>query len=281
MKDLSIIIATTNNKKLVGECLLSIYHSTHKVGFEIIVVDNASSDGSQDMVLKTFPEVTLIENKENAGFVHASNQGLKIYQGRYAMLLNDDTIVSPGALDILVEFMDAHPDAGACGPKLLNIDGTIQHQGGIFGRKFWQAKKPIVVDFVIGAALVVRREVIDKIGIMDENLFFYNDDLDWCLSMREAGYKIYFVPQAQITHYGGYSSRRTFKPRLFIEGFKGGLYFCRKHYGEAAFNVYRFLLVLILILVLPFKLFNQVKLGAYSKIISIAWRGQIPKPVIK
>jgi hypothetical protein len=245
------------------------------------VSDNASTDGSQEMVKNSFPKVRLIENKENLGFIKASNLGLRQYHGRYAMLLNDDTIVKESALDKLVDFMATHPEAGACGAKLLNVDGTIQRQGGLFGKKFWLSKKPVTVDFVIGAALLVRREVIEKVGIMDENLFFYNDDLDWCFSIRKAGYKIYFVPQAEIIHYGGYSSRRKFNSRLFIEGFKGGLYFCRKHYGEFAYNAYRSLLIFFLSLALPFQLFNQNKLQAYAAIISLAWHGQIPRPVLK
>jgi GT2 family glycosyltransferase len=247
----------------------------------MIVADNASSDGSQEMVKTKFPQIKLIENKENLGFVRASNLGLRIYNARYAMLLNDDTIVKDSALDKMVKFMDEHPEVGGCGPKLLNVDESIQRQGGILGKRFWLSKNPVPVDFVIGAALIVRDEVIKKIGIMDENLFFYNDDLDWCLRIRKAGWKVYFYPQAEIVHYGGYSSRRTFKGRLFVEGFRGGLYFCRKHYGEIAFHAYRFLLILFLLLILPFHIFNREKLKAYMEIIKIAWHGQIPKPVIE
>ncbi len=281
MFDLSIITVNTNNRQILEGCLNSIRQNTHKISYEIIVIDNGSSDGSQNMVRSKFPQVKLIENQENLGFIKASNQGLRIYNARYAMLLNDDTIVKNSAMDKMVEFMDKHPQAGACGAKLLNIDGTIQHQGGIFGKKFWRASAPTLVDFVIGAALLVRKEVINRIGIMDENLFFYNDDLDWCLSIRKAGWKIYFLPEAEIIHYGGYSSRKTFNPKLFVEGFKGGLYFCRKHYGEMAFHVYRLILSLVLVLVLPFHLFNPAKFRAYISIISIACRGQIAKPMLK
>lgn len=281
MKDLSIIIVNTNNRKLLEECLASIYKNTHKISFEIIISDNASTDGSQEMVKNKFPQVFLIENQENLGFIKASNLGLRNYNARYALLLNDDTVVKDSALDKMVEFMDNHPEAGACGPKLLNIDGTLQRQGGLLGKRFWRSNKPVTVDFVIGAVLIVRKEVIDKVGILDENLYFYNDDLDWCVRIRKAGWKIYFLPQAEVMHYGGYSSRRVFKGKLFVEGFKGGLYFCRKHYGELAFHAYRLILVLILVLVLPFQIFNKEKLKAYAKIISLAWHGQIEKPVLK
>jgi GT2 family glycosyltransferase len=281
MPDLSIVIVNTNNCKLLEECLASIAKSTHKITYEVIVSDNASTDGSRELVRNKFPKTILITNKENLGFIKASNLGLKIHQGRYAMLLNDDTIVKESALDKMVEFMDSHPEAGACGAKLLNIDGTIQHQGGLLGKKFWQAKEPTMVDFVIGAALLVRKKVIDQVGIMDENLFFYNDDLDWCLSIRKAGYKIYFLPQAEIIHYGGYSSKRKFNRRLFVEGFKGGLYFVRKHYGELAYNIYRSALTLAFVLVLPCQILNKTKLLAYTDIIRMAAAGQVPRPMLK
>lgn len=281
MLDLSIIIVNINNRKLLKECLASIYRHTHKISFEIIVSDNASTDGSQLMVKKDFPKVFLIENQENLGFIKASNQGLKKFQARYAMLLNDDTVIKEGALDKMVEFMEQNKSAGACGAKLLNVDGTTQRQGGILGKKFWLSSQPIPVDFVIGAALLVRREVIDKIGRLDENLFFYNDDLDWCLRVRKAGWKVYYVPQAEIIHYGGYSSRRTFNPRLFVEGFRGGLYYCRKHYGEFAYHLYRLLLALLLTIALPFQILSKEKFKAYGQIILISLIGQIPKPVLK
>lgn len=270
MPDLSIIIVNTNNRKLLEECLYSIYAGTHRATFEIIVVDNNSTDGSQQMVKTSFPEVILIENKENLGFVKASNQGLEIYRGRYALLLNDDTVVKDRAFDCMVEFMDKSVKTGACGPKLLNRDRTIQQQGGLLGQRFWLSESSKEVKFVTGACLMVRREAIDKIGILDENLFFYNDDLDWCLRIRKAGWKIYFLPQAEVVHYGGWSSKRTFNRKLFVEGFKGGLYFCRKHYGDFAFHAYRLFLSLCLCLILPFFFFNPEKLKAYFEIIKLA-----------
>ncbi len=252
MIDLSIIIVNYNNRKVLKDCLASIYSSTRKASFEIIVSDNGSTDGSGQMVRTEFPQAKLIENGENLGFIKASNLGLKIYRGRYAMLLNNDTVVKSGAFDRMINFMDKTPEAGACAPKLLNTDGTIQHQGGLFIKKFWNASSPIVIDFAIGACLLVRRDVIDRIGFLDEKLFFYNDDLDWCLRIRRAGFKIYFIPDAEVIHYGGYSSKRVFNRRLFVEGFQGGIYFCRKHYGVIPWIVYRLLLFTGILVYLPF-----------------------------
>ena len=256
MIDLSIIIVNINNIGILKECLDSVYKTTKKYTFEITVVDNGSTDGSQLMIKELFPQVKLIENNENLGFAKANNQGLKIANSRYSLLLNNDTIIKEGAFDGMIEFMDNHPKVGACGPRLLNIDGTIQHQGSIFGKRFWRSALPVEIDFVVGACLMVRKEIIEKVGLMDENLFFYNDDLDWCLSIRKAGYKVYYLPQAEVVHYGGHSNKGVFNRRIFVEGFKGGLYFVKKHYGVVPYFLYKVLLFAGIIIYLPFFLLS-------------------------
>jgi GT2 family glycosyltransferase len=280
MIDLSIIIVNHNNEKFLKDCLSSVFDQTKKHEFEVILVDNNSSDNSVGLVSKTFPKARIIRNKENLGFCKANNIGLKTYQGRYALLLNTDTIVKDGALDKLVEFMDANPQVGACGPKLLNPDGTPQHQGGLFNRRFWLSKNPTRVDYVIGACLLVRKEAIDKVGGLDENFFFSNDDLDWCRRIRKAGWDVCFLPQAEVLHYGGFTIKR-FKLKLFVEGFRGGLYFCKKHYGVIAFYIYRILLILSMLIMIPLSalfyplLRNKQKLLAYAQILIIAVKGEI------
>ena len=280
MIDLSIIIVNHNDEKFLKDCIGSIYRGTHKIDFEILFIDNNSSDNSVEFIAKQFPKVKITKNKENLGFCKANNQGLEIYQGRYALLLNADTVVKDKALDQLVEFMDANPHLGACGPKLLNPDGTPQHQGGLFNKPFWFSTKPTRVDYVIGAALIVRREAIDKVGGLDENFFFSNDDLDWCRRIRKAGWDVYFLPEAEVIHYGGYTTKR-FNQRLFVEGFRGGLYFSKKHYGNFIYQIYRTLLalsmliaVLISSLLYPF-LINKQKLFAYLQILRISIIGEI------
>lgn len=280
MIDLSIIVVNYNNNDYLENCLGSVDAFTDKISFEILFVDNNSSDGSIAFVREKFPKVKIIQNNANLGFTRANNAALKVYQGRYTLLLNTDTIIRPGALDKLVNFMDNHPKAGACGPKLLNINGSIQHQGGFFNRKFWLAKNPVEVDYVIGAALLVRRETIDQVGVMDENFFFSNDDLDWCRRIRKAGWQIFFVPEATIIHYGGFTIKR-FHKRLFVEGFRGGLYFCKKHYGGVIYQIYRFLLALTMLLaiifVLPFYpwLKNKEKVSAFMNIMFICIKGEL------
>jgi len=285
MIDLSIIIVNYNGEKLLRDCLYSVYKNTKKLSFEVIMVDNHSTDNSVQLVTREFPEVKIVRSKENLGFSRGNNKGLEIYQGRYALLLNTDTVVKDRALDKMVEFMDHNIKAGACGPKLLNIDGTPQHQGGLFNRKFWLATKPVTVGYLIAACLLVRREVIDRVGGLDENFFFSNDDLDWCRRITKADWQIYFVPDAEVVHYGGFTIKK-FNPTLFIEGFRGGLYFCRKHYGNFVYQVYRFCLVLAMLLALAFSLLlypiaDKRKLAAYFQILLIAFKGAILPPYAK
>ena len=284
MIDLSILIVNYNGREYLENCLNSVYRQTHRVSFEIIFVDNHSSDNSAEIVKTKFPKVKIIQNRENLGFDKANNQGLNIYQGKYALLLNNDTITRDGSFDKMVEFMERNPQAGACGPKLLNTDGTPQHQGGLFARQFWRSKVPTKVDYVLGACLLVRREAIDKVGGLDENFFFSNDDLDWCRRIRKAGWDIYFVPGAEVIHAGGFTTRR-FKEKLFVEGFRGGLYFCKKHYGGLAYQTYRLTLAFSMLPAIGFSflfyplLKNKRKLNAFIQILVIALRGEIiPQP---
>lgn len=243
--NLSIIILTHNNPKLLKKCIQSIQAHT-KATYEIIVIANACTDNTAEMVKSKFPTTIVIENEQNEGFCQANNRGIKIAKGKYLLLLNDDTELKNDAFDILIKFMHENPKVGIAGPLLLNPDNTPQRQGGIIGKKFWKAEEPAAVDFVIGAALMIKRETLNQIGPLDENLYFYNDDLDWCLSARRAGWQVYIVPAAKIVHFGGYSTKRTFSRMHFVEGFKGGLYFCKKHYGLIAFWIYKIFLLLLL-----------------------------------
>lgn len=280
MIDLSIIIVNYNGEIFLKDCISSIYDGTHKINFEIILIDNNSVDNSIELVQKKFPQVHILKNDKNLGFCKANNQGLKIYQGRYALLLNTDTMVKDRALDKLVEFMDNHQRVGAAGPKLLNPDNTPQHQGGLFNRKFWLSKEPVKVNYLIGACFIVRREVVDKVGGLDENFFFSNDDLDWCKRIKDAGWDIYFVPEAEVMHYGGFTTK-LFNQKIFVEGFRGGLYYCKKHYGYFAYQIYRTLLSSSMLVAIIFAgllyplLKNKNKLAAFIQILIISIKGDI------
>lgn len=251
----SIIIVNTNNKKLLEECLSSIYDFTKELEFEIIVCDNGSTDGSPQMVEKKFPQVKLLAFKENLGFIKAVNKGIGAARGEYVIFLNDDTRLIENSFLKLISFMEKHPKAAIASPKLLYPDLSPQRHGNIFSSLALFSDKVRESKFVSGACMVLRRTILDKIGWLDENLYFYNDDIDICLRARKAGYKVYYFPETRIIHYGGASSRRTFNPKLVLAGIQGGLYLAYKHYGIFWFNLYRlFLLIFLVIIGLPFYL---------------------------
>lgn len=233
--DISIIIVNWNTKDLLRNCLNSIYGTVQGIAFEIIVVDNASHDGSMAMLREEFPQVTIIENTTNRGFGAANNQAISIMKGRYALLLNTDTILTKDAGYELFSFMEAHPDAAtACG-QLLNADGSKQNSIASFPTlwtlflntslleyllpksypsKRYDYKGPIEIDSGIGACLMVRKQAIDEVGMFDERYFFFFEETDWALQMKTAGWKIYHVPSARIYHLQGQSIGRDIRSRI-------------------------------------------------------------------
>lgn len=259
---LSISLVNTNNCKLLNVCLHSLFDVDHGVEFETILVDNVSNDGSPEMVRKEFPQVKLIENTYRMGFAANHNQAIRASQGQYVFVLNEDTVVHPGALKALCDFLDAHPDVGAVGPKLENPDGTLQMSCYRFpspGRviaenlllvaafpnnplwgdyRSFAHDKLRYVDFVSGAAFLVRREVIEKTGVLDDGFFIYAEETDWQLRMHKDGWKVAFIPDVTIVHYGGQSSV-AIKDRQFCEFHRSQLRFMRKHYGAWAVFVNR------------------------------------------
>ena len=203
------------------------------------------------MVTREFPTVHLIQNTANLGFARANNQGIQASQGRYVLLLNSDTVVLEGALTGLVHFMDQHSDAGACGPRLLRPNGTPQPYafGGdptlgyllarglnrLLLRRYlhdWATDATQEVDWVSGACLMVRRRAIEQAGLLDENIFMYFEDNDWCLRIRKVGWKVYYNPQASIVHIGGQSLAQNPSARHVY--YRSLTYFYAKHYGSLA-----------------------------------------------
>jgi len=229
---LSIIVVNYNGKDILCNCVESIYKNSPTINFEIILVDNASSDGSVEMVKKEFPEVRVLVNQENKGFSFANNRGIEMAKGDYMLLLNNDTLILPGQLDIMLNFMQEHQDVGAVGPKLLNPDGSFQLSFWPFPNLFTEFNRRIInlfafanyrffkdllekfyikekeVDWVSGACLMVRRKTIEDVGILDENFFMYFEDVDWCYRIRRKGWKIYFLPTARIVHLLGKSMEK-------------------------------------------------------------------------
>ncbi len=260
MVDVSVIIVAWNVRQFLHDCLKSVYEKTRDIDFEVIYVDNASEDGSVEMVQEHFAEARIIENDKNQGFIKANNQGIEVAQGRYVLLLNSDTILLDNAIARTVRFADANPDAAVFGCKVLNPDRTIQRtcfmypsvlnmflaatylyrmfpKSRFFGRErmtWWGFDEAREVETICGCFSLVRKEAIDQVGLMDDRYFVYGDDPDWCYRFKRAGWKIMFTPGGQIIHYGGQTTSQKARAfRLQLEGSK--LIFMKLHRGKAAF----------------------------------------------
>lgn len=287
--DLSIIVLSYNTEHLLEDCLESLFKNTKGISYEVIVVDNASSDGSVPMIRKKFSEVTLIESKENLGFARGNNYGMKAAKGRYLLFLNSDTIVKTNAFSTMVKFADEHQEVGVVGPKLLNRDGTSQDSVGKFPSlpvvflmlfkehfggsqsvrtSFSQAR---MVDWVMGAAFMVRREVVEKVGGFDEKIFMYFDEVEWCYRIKKAGFQVCFYPGAEITHLWQGSSTSGRKGPI-IANFRGLLYFYQKHKSFSELLTLRFLLKLkaSLALVVGYVTNNPYLKETYGEAIKLA-----------
>lgn len=266
--ELSIIIVNWNTRELLAQCLASIYAHPPSGTFEVFVVDNASSDGSAQLILSAFPEVYLIANPENVGFVRANNQALTHTKGRYVLLLNSDTQVLPGSLDQAVQFMNKRPNAGIVGVRLLNPDGSFQASYTPFptlwsellvlstmGRRLFRPTFPSygpqveagprnIKGYVEGAFLMARSQAMEQIGDLDEDIFMYAEDVDWCYRFYQAGWEVWYLPQVRIVHYGGQSSKKR-PGRMEAELYRSRIYFFRKHYGEIAASGLKFFIYAI------------------------------------
>ncbi len=267
MIDLSVVILSWNVRNLLRQCLDSVLNHPRPTATEIIVVDNASSDGSAEMVRAEFPQVKLIVNTINRGYTGGNNDGIATATGRYVLILNPDTRVVGDALSTLVEYADAHPDVGVVGPQLANPDGSVQSSRrrfptlmtGLFESTWLQPLAPRrvlrdyylqdqpddvpqEVDWVTGACLLVRREAIQQVGGLDEGFFMYSEELDWCRRIKQAGWKIVYLPQAQVMHYVGQSSDQVVAQRHIYFQTSKVRYF-RKHHGALAAGVLRIALL--------------------------------------
>ena len=282
MVDLSVIIVSWNVRELLQRCLQALVPSSKfqvpcsplnnlergTWNLELIVVDNASSDGSAAMVRQHFPQVRLIANNSNLGFTHANNQGLAASQGRYVLLLNPDTEVVGDAVATLLAFLEAHPDVGVVGPQLRFPDGSIQPSrrrfptlatafvestvlqplfaGSSLLRRYYVADQPDDVtqdvDWLVGACLLVRREAIEQAGPLDEGFFMYSEELDWCRRLKQAGWRIVYLPAAQVIHYEGKSSEQNLAARD-IRFHSSKVRYFRKHHGAWSAELLRLFLL--------------------------------------
>lgn len=223
--ELSIIIVNFNTKDYLKKCLDSIDQNVKGINFEIIVVDNASDDDSASFIKENFPNVVLVENDRNLGFAKGVNQGLREARGEYVFLINPDTQVGKDTLKKLIDFAKKEKNLGAVGPKLINSDGSVQpscyHEQTALGaiKEFWfgqqgtfekyipKSDKPVKVDAVVGAAMLIPRKTFDKVGFFDERYFLYYEDLDWCRRTQNLGFNIFWLPDASLVHGLGVSSK--------------------------------------------------------------------------
>lgn len=264
--DLSIIVVNYNTKELLQRCIYSIYSNGKNVDPEIWVVDNASTDGSAKILKDEFPKVHLIANEENVGYVRANNQAVRQARGRYILLLNPDTVILGNALERLVEFVDEHPLAGIVGPKVyddesratvqLSCRGFPTYLNALFSRyspltrlfphnKFsrrflmsdWGHNGTIEVDWVSGCCMIIRKEVLEQIGLLDEQYKMFFEDVDICYRARRAGWGVFYHPKAEIIHYIG-KTRSKAPFRTIVERHRSMKHFYTKHYRRRLLGGY-------------------------------------------
>ncbi len=271
MAEVSIIIASYNTRDFTLQCLKSIYDNVKNLSFEVICIDNNSRDGSPALIREKFPEVILIKNEENLGYAKANNLGISRSVGQYVVLLNSDTVVMPGSLEHVIEFMRFHPDAGAASPKLLNPDGTIQYcirtlpsiTTAIFQSLRWHVLFPgnritekyykttlnyddvLSVDSIGTTCYAIRRQVLNDIGFLDERFIMYNVDLDLNKRIKDAGYNVYFLPEARVIHYGGVSVNQN-SYRGLIEQHQGMWLMYKKHYAGKRSGIINYFIFLVI-----------------------------------
>ncbi len=265
--DLTIIIVNWNTKDLLHRCLETVQaniQSAPSALMETIVVDNASQDGSAQMVRKYFPRVHLIENQENRGFACGNNRAIRESRGRYILLLNPDTEVLDNALRVLLDYIDSHPQVGGVGARILNPDGSLQpscnpfptlrrewwrlfhldalHLYSTYDMPRWDVEVTQPVDTLLGACLLIRREALEAVGLLDEEYFMYSEEVDLCYRLKSAGWPLYWVPQARVIHYGGQSTKQV-AAEMFLQLYRGKLLYFRKNHGSIFAQLYKIILL--------------------------------------
>lgn len=268
MKPLSVIIVSWNACGFLQKCLSSLRQWGGSLVKEIIVIDNGSSDGSPEMVVREFPGVDLVQTGENLGFSRANNIGIKRASGAYLALINSDVVLHPGCFERLAEVIRADDDVGLVGPKVLDQDGCLQRtcrtlptlwntacrafaldtafpRWRLFsGREMrhWQHDNRAEVEVLSGCFWLARREAVEDVGGLDERFFFYGEDTDWCKRFGDAGWKVVFFPEATCTHFGGASSANA-PLRFSVELLRANLVYWRKHEGALKSLTFRVLAI--------------------------------------
>lgn len=281
--DVSVIIVNWNTRRILYDCLTSIYRETKACSFEIIVVDNNSTDHSVQMVKREFPQVILIENSKNLGFATANNQGIRIARGRYILLLNSDVVILDNTISKMISFADSNRGTGIAACRVSDPDRTLQStcfmfpslfnmllsltylqklfpRSTFFGRErmgWFDWNDVCEVDVVAGCFMLIRREAIEQVGLMDERYFMYGEETDWCYRFKQAGWKVMFAPVAEIIHIGGSSSKQM-KPEMILQLWASILCFFNKHRSRLSYYLACLLVALFFLLRVPFKLISAV-----------------------
>jgi GT2 family glycosyltransferase len=236
-----------------------------KSSFDAVVVDNGSTDGSQEMLREKYPQVMIIQNQKNEGLGRASNQGIEATKGKYVLLLNNDTLVNGPSFDLMVDFLENNQKVGAVGGKLLNDDGTVQscyynfstlveeiliatRIGHIFNPEYpavINSEEPKSVDWLSSACLLLRRSALNNVGLLDESYFIYGDEVDLQYRLRKAGWEVYYLPQATTIHFGGRSMTRWPRRKMV---YRGKMLFYKKNYGPFKTFLLRFMLAFLSII---------------------------------
>ena len=295
--DLSIVIVNWNTRKLLRNCLESVVRTVHGLTYEIIVVDNASTDDSVAMLQAEYPQARVIANERNRGFGAANNQAFAVMTGRYALLLNTDAVLTDNAVGEMFSFMENHLEAGMCCGQLLNADGSKQNSiasfpslltlltnmslleylfPGTYPSKRYAHAGPIAVDSGVGACLMVRRAAMDAVGWFDERYFFFFEETDWAYRMQRGGWKVYHVPTARIYHLQGQSIGPEIGSR--VEFYRARYQFFQKWYSPSYYALIRgvifgrllvnwFLTALAHILVIGLSQRHRRKLAVYNALI--------------
>jgi len=256
---LSIVVVTWNNAGIIRQCLKSLQSISDYPDAEIILVDNASSDGTADIVEREFPAINLVRSRTNLGFAGGNNIGIRKSNGKYVSLINSDVVATQGSLDTLLQYMEEHPDIGVLGPKMIMPDGTVgascmcfptvanwfwralaldvvfkhSRRFGAYLMTYFQYDRPSDVDVLTGWFWMIRREAMEQVGLLDERFFMYGEDIDWCRRFRDAGWRVVFFPRATAIHCCAASSSRA-PVRFHIEMMRANLQYCRRHHNSLA-----------------------------------------------
>ena len=265
LTEVSIVLVCWNNKDYLDPCLQSLYGGNVNHSFDVVAVDNGSTDGSQAMLQEKYPQILIIQNDKNVGLSKASNQGIEATKGKYVLLLNNDTLINRMTIDPLVDFLDDHPEAGAVGGRLFNPDGSFQGGYADFstlleefliathiGELIWPGYpshgntdqvKP--GGWLSSACLLVRREALNQVGFLDEEYFIYGDEADLQYRLKKGGWKVYYLPSSTIIHYGGRSMNRWRRRKMV---YRGKMLFYKKNYGIFKTGLLRVMLFVLSLL---------------------------------